>query len=363
MKPIISIMLCLSLSLQSFAHTPSEKKESDESKSSWTLSRVIGTSFFSLLAGVIIKKLFAPETFFKKNPEPKRGNSPHGGGSPFFFSGNGHESYGRLKISPDMEMKDLQKKISISSSGEVQNQGTSTGVFRYPNLILHLLKQPKNMCKRTIYIMGPGLSYSGTRIPQLHELMPFFENDNIIVVDISENVLNAITRSCYNQEAALSILNIESNFLHAQPKRRSNICTSLLEYLDTVPQSLPSTLATIQSNFADLHLEEESIDVMVGTISISYAMVDMSSGQQFEFIKRIFRSLKKGGTLYIDKKAADYMLARFHDFELNVEVLPCLSANNIDSCSGILGFDSDIPGLEATFVTTHILYAITRLAK
>lgn len=177
---------------------------------------------------------------------------------------------------------------------------------RYPHLLLHLERvedriPPSQRAGRTIIHLGPGLDIppgEGYSIPFVHETMPFFIRDSVLLVDRDANIGLAMRVSRYPARLSSLILVDQNNFADVTEQRR------VMAFVrNQVEDRLPLSLEFARSTFESHPMRAESADVIFGLLSVVYALNHQLGSVKISLFKKILLALKRGGRLYIDSQA------------------------------------------------------------
>jgi hypothetical protein len=184
--------------------------------------------------------------------------------------------------------------------------GAFTSEMRYPQMLRHLqqiLRERQGDLRALV--MGPGLAERLSRrfnpilsVPQLHELMAFFRQHSVTVVDHNPAVLAAIPESSYNEENAAGMIANERNF-GAEARAYQDV-------LNQVRQEARRPIGDVQrhqGDFRDFNFNVGSFDFIFATLSLVYAVNELAQqdtdGAQ-DLLVNVLSWLSVGGILYAD---------------------------------------------------------------
>jgi hypothetical protein len=198
----------------------------------------------------------------------------------------------------------------------------ATGVLRLPQLTEYIdgvesQIEPMQRRGRLIYVLGAG-TYLATHdflrtidrfisAPQVHEMMRFFANDRVVVVDSSPLVLRALALSRYDRAAAHDLIAHRPN-LALGSRGLSGVLT---RFVDQVPEALPANLETVQEDFAQVQIQPNTAHYIVATYSLSYALAAAASRlRALALLTRYLDALRVGGRFFMESRGLAFAFDR-----------------------------------------------------
>ncbi len=222
------------------------------------------------------------------------------------------------------EIPQNQNVVWATQASSLTESRTFTADLRFGRMIHDLMQAYPlassddglidNSSPRTWVLFGPGSLQTSLTFnpgtpdeyeqdfeysPQVVETSAFIRpQDSFVIVDGSQSVLDGIRTWQYNRFGAQHTLSIESNFAN-WPEGRE-ILTS---FLDFIPDQAPMNIQTVHADFEHMGLRENSIDVMLGTVSLSFAWEALRNAPQEDrtsFVMQLLKALKNNGRLYVE---------------------------------------------------------------
>jgi hypothetical protein len=194
----------------------------------------------------------------------------------------------------------------------------TTVPLRFPELMQYLESEKSKdegvQGAKTVVVLGAGLIRAEIfrdnswgrplrpMVPQLHEISAVFERDNIVVIDASPRVLEALPLSFYDYYMAGFWAN----------KFEDPVKDYIQKFLKKVPAKLPKSIKSVHADFVKVELSESSVDYIIATFSICYALSNLSKSMQSALLLKFLKALKPGGQLLLDSGTLDdFWLVQF----------------------------------------------------
>ena len=203
-----------------------------------------------------------------------------------------------------------------TSSSPMNVGGVTSGVLRYPHLLVYLENSNLNQ-EAEVLILGPGMEryisehFQRISSPHLNEILAYFsQNAQVTVVDIEDFVLS-LQESLYSdfeREVAQSVLHVNDGF--SLDRLTSQQIQFISQYIDRIPEEVQQHLNIIQDDFAQYSPGIRQFDIIFALQSLMYSIKNVERKEALEIFAKYLRALKDNGVLIIDEFA--YLILQNH---------------------------------------------------
>lgn len=339
---VLSLLLILLFITTSLYAEKKDTQDNSPSDSSGNLLVVFGGTIFALIIGKKIVAInFPPKSqetiesddFEDKKPKIDKFNDKKSSKTCLDLCQN-TASLSRRSIGEEMKTRNSssqgtstlermylnQKGTTIvqpgTSSSPMNVGGVTSGVLRYPHLLVYLENSNLNQ-EAEVLILGPGMEryisehFHRISSPHLNEILAYFsQNAQVTVVDIEDFVLS-LQESLYSdfeREVAQSVFHVDSGF--SLDRLSSQQIQFISRYIDRIPEVIQQHLNIIQDDFAQYSPGIRRFDIIFALQSLMYSIKNVERKEALEIFAKYLRALKDNGVLIIDEFA--YLILQNH---------------------------------------------------